>query len=81
MARYKTWSAWWHGLLAVIVGGIATAGSTYVAALLTGLDLKPKQFALTIGIAALVQAFAYLKESPLPFDDTEPTQPPTETKP
>lgn len=79
MAKIKSWRAWVHGLIGALYGGAVTAGLTYLTTQLAGLDLKPRQFFLTIGIAAVVQGFLYLKDSPLPFnDETEtPTIPPT----
>lgn len=72
MAQIKSWRAWVHGLIGAILGSIATAGLSYLGTVATGLDLKPKQFGITVGMAALVQGFLYVKQSPIPFNDEIP---------
>jgi NhaP-type Na+/H+ or K+/H+ antiporter len=79
MANLKRWDAWLFGLVGAIKGAIATAGLTYLASLAGGLDLKWRQFCITVGFAALVQGFMYIQKSPMPFEITEETTTTTAT--
>jgi hypothetical protein len=50
------------------LSGLAINGS--------GLDIKWRQFFITIGIGAVLQAAAYLKQSPLPeLTEDAPSEP------
>lgn len=72
----RTWRGWLHGLIAAIVGGAASAGFTFLsmnAAHSAGADvpvLNFKALGIILLSSGLVNAFAYLKQSPLPPEDS-----------
>lgn len=74
IVHLKTWEFWIHGLLAAFIGGAATGLAAAIVA--------PESFNLHDGLSKLaelatvsgiLQAAAYLKQSPLPAPD-EPAQ-------
>lgn len=71
---------WFHGLFGGVIGGSATAGTTWLAmagAKSAGLDvpeLNWKALGVILVSGAVTSALAYLKQSPLPpVEDDEPT--------
>jgi hypothetical protein len=73
----RTWRGWLHGLLAMVIGGAASAGSAWIGLAVgkaSGLDvpvLNWKALGLVLLTSGLINAFLYLKQSPLP-DFEEP---------
>lgn len=78
------WGHWLYGLISGFIGGGASAISSFVANNFT----DPKDFNLGSGlhhtlvnagvnflVAGGITAFAYLKQSPLPKDDTVAPKP------
>jgi len=72
MKRWKEPKVWLYGLVAGIIGGAATAAASFMslnAASTVGLNVKPldlEQLGWVLLISGLVNAFSYLKQSPLP---------------
>jgi hypothetical protein len=74
------WGSWFYGLIAGAIGG----GSAAVTGGFSASVIDPKDFgfggtqslklmALTFGFSALMSAFLYLKQNPLPSIRTEDT--------
>lgn len=72
MNRWLKWETWLHGLIGGSIGGAANAGSAWlglVVAKSSGLDvptLNLKSLGVICGTSALLSAFLYLRQSPLP---------------
>lgn len=72
MNRWLKWETWLHGLIGGAIGGGANAGASWigmVSAKAAGLDvptLNLKSLVIICGTSALLAAFLYLKQSPLP---------------
>jgi hypothetical protein len=64
------WKKWLHGLGAAVIGGASTAVGGALGATVAGVDVFAVQFWKIVGGAAvfggLMNAIAYLKQSPLP---------------
>lgn len=64
------WKAWMHGLSAAVIGGAASTAGSVLGAMAAGYDVFDIGFWEIIGGGviggALVNGFAYLKQSPLP---------------
>lgn len=79
---------WFHGLFGGVIGGAATAGTTWLAmagAKSAGMDvpdLNWKALGVILLSGAATSAFAYLKQSPLPplDEDTKFLSKPTKPK-
>ncbi len=71
-SRWLKWETWLHGLVGGAIGGAANAGASWigmVSAKAAGLDvptLNLKSLGIICGTSALLSAFLYLKQSPLP---------------
>ena len=70
-----TTQKWLHGLAGGVIGGIAASGLNWLttnAAHAAGVDvplMNWKAFGICLVTAGLVNAFSYLKQSPLPPDE------------
>lgn len=80
------WRNWLYGLVSGIIGGAATAGTTWVgmvsasAAGIAGIHTPNlKELGIMMLVSGATFAFAYLKQSPLPAQETVVTQTTTDT--
>ncbi len=86
MKRLASISAWAHGLGAAVIGGAASAGSTWLtmaAAKASGVDvpaLNLKALGIIMLTSGILNALLYLKQSPLPSEEEEVTVTTTTTE-
>lgn len=80
MKQFTSWRTWIHGFGATVIGGTASAGAAWLgnaaakAAGVTELpDLNLKSLGIILVSSGLLNAFLYLKQSPLPPLETETT--------
>lgn len=64
------WGVWLKGLIAGIVQGLATGITTYMAYPDLIKISEWGKIVAVIGLSGLVGAALYLKQSPIPLDDT-----------
>lgn len=84
MKQITSWRLWIHGLGATVIGGSASAGAAWLstvaakAAGVTGVqELNAKSLGIILISSGLLNAFLYLKQSPLPALENETTTEPT----
>jgi hypothetical protein len=63
LSKIETWA---HGLFAAIIIAAANTGGAVLTSFGTGSPINWHQLLVSMGISALIAAFFYLKQSPLP---------------
>lgn len=82
LAHAKSWRSWLRGLIAAFIGGAANAITNVIVAPETfNFQNGKAKLATAALVSGLFMAAAYLKQSPIPPEDSEPEKSTNATDP